>query len=130
VSADQTQISDPVTVPSPLRVLVTAAATAAWYDTVDEAVRNRVAARWREVVAEWVSRPGVRILTTFDDDLLLAGDPRPFGRWSIFVVLEVPALDDAVAIVDAVRHGEPRLHTYFTLNAALGRPFWPAGDHA
>jgi hypothetical protein len=123
------QISDPVTVPSPLRVLVTAAATAAWYDTTDEPTRRRVAARWREVIAGWVARPGVRILTTFDDDLLLAGDPRPFGRWSIFIVLEAQALDDAVAVVDDMRHGDIRLHTYFTVNAAVGRSFWPADEY-
>jgi hypothetical protein len=125
-----TTISDPVTVPSPLRVLVTAAATAAWYDTVDEPTRNRVAARWKEVIAGWTARPGVRLVSTFDDDLLLAGDPRPFGRWSIFILLEVEALEDAVAMVDDMRSGDIRLHTYFTLNATLGRPFWPAGDAA
>lgn len=130
MSDDVTRISDPVTVPSPLRVLVTAAATASWYDTVDEATRDRVAERWGEVIRDWLSRPGVRILTTFDDDLLLAGDPRPFGRWSIFILLEVPALEDAVAIVDAARQGDPRLHRYFTLSATLGRGFWPAGEHA
>lgn len=130
MNGEQTQISDPITAPSPLRVLVCAAATAAWYDTVEEEMRNRVALRWREVIAGWVDRPGVRILTTFDDDLLLAGDPRPFGRWSIFLVIEVPSLDDVVAIVDSMRHGAPRLHKYFTLNACVGRPFWPAGDYA
>jgi hypothetical protein len=128
--SDPTQISDPVRAPSPLRLLVTAAATAAWYDTTDEPTRNRVAARWREVIDGWIARPGVRIVSTFDDDLLLAGDPSPFGRWSIFILLEFGSLDDAVAIVDDVRHGDIRLHTYFTLNATLGRTFWPAGEHA
>jgi len=128
--SDPAQISEPVRAPSPLRLLVTAAATAAWYDTTDEPTRNRVAARWQEVIEGWVSRPGVRIVSTFDDDLLLAGDPRPFGRWSIFILIEVATLDDAVAIVDDVRHGDIRLHTYFTLNATLGRTFWPAGEHA
>lgn len=130
MSSDAAQISDPVTVPSPLRLLVTAAATAAWYDTDDEPTRMSVAARWQEVIGAWTARPGVRLVTTFDDDLLLAGDPRPFGRWSIFILLEVAALDDAVAIVDEMRKGDPRLHRYFTLGATLGRPFWPAGKYA
>jgi hypothetical protein len=130
VSTNKTQISDPVTAPSPLRLLITAAATAAWYDTEDEATRNQVASRWQAVIETWLAAPGVRLISTFDDDLLLAGDPRPFGRWSIFMLLEVESLEQAVAIVDEMRQGDLRLHKYFTLNATLGRPFWPAGASA
>jgi hypothetical protein len=130
MTIDPAHISEPVTAPSPLRLLVTAAATAAWYDTVDEPIRHRVAARWQEVIEGWVGMPGVRLISTFDDDLLLAGDPRPFGRWSIFVLLEVESLDQAVALVDEARQGDLRLHKYFTVSATLGRPFWPAGAYA
>ena len=130
MSIQPTQISEPVTVPSTLRLLVTAAATAAWYDTEDEPTRDRVASRWQAVIEGWLARPGVRLISTFDDDLLLAGDPRPFGRWSIFILLEVGSLDQAVAMVDDMRQGDLRLHKYFTLSATLGRPFWPAGASA
>ena len=122
-----TRISDPVTVPSPLRVLVTAAATAAWYDA-DADEKQRVVVRLTEHLREWLALRGVRYVASFDDDLLLAGDPRAFGRWSIFVLLDVERLEDAVAIVDSARHGEIRLTKYFTVAATLGRAFWPAED--
>ena len=63
---------------------------------------------------------GVRFITSFDDDLLLVGDPRGFQKWSIYIVFEVESLDSVVAMVDDFRQGDPRLHTYFTLQATLG----------
>ena len=126
--AEALKISDPVVAPERLRVLLTAGATAAWYDTDDEVTRASVAERWKTVVREWSARPGVRLIATFDDDLFLAGDPRPFGRWSIFILFEVASIDDAVAMIDDMRHGDIRLHKYFTMAATLGRTFWPADE--
>ncbi len=121
------RLSEPVRAPTPLRLLVTAAATAAWYDA-DADEQAEVAGRLRELIATWLAQPSVTLVGSFDDDLLLAGDPRPFGRWSIFLLLDVSTLDAAVAMVDALRGGRPRLSRYFTLAATLGRPFWPAED--
>jgi hypothetical protein len=114
-----------VRAPKPLRVLINAAATAAWYDISDERIKSRVIERLIEVCRKWRRMKGVRFITSFDDDLLLVGDPRGFQKWSITILFEVDKLDSAVSMVDDFRQGNPKLHTYFTLQATLGRAFWP-----
>ena len=124
------QTQDPVKVPMPLRVMITAAATAAYYDLTDEALKKRLLDRLVAVCRQWRKRPGVRFITSFDDDLLLVGDPRGFQRWSIYIILEVEEMDTVVAMIDDCRQGEVKLHTYFTMAATLGRAFWPIEDPA
>ena len=115
----------PVTAPKPLRVMITAAATSAYYDLTDEALKQQLLDRLVTVCGQWRRRPGVRFITSFDDDLLLVGDPRGFQRWSIYIILEVETMETVVAMIDDCRQGELKLHTYFTVGATLGRPFWP-----
>lgn len=119
------ELKKAVTAPRPLRVLINAAATAAWYDIRDDRTRSQVVERLMAVCRRWRAMAGVRLLTSFDDDLFLAGDPRGFQKWSIYIVFEVESLDSVVAMVDDFRQGDPRLHTYFTVQATLGRAFWP-----
>jgi hypothetical protein len=119
------ELKKAVTAPRPLRVLINAAATAAWYDIGGEAARSRVIDRLTVVCRRWRARPGVRFISSFDDDLFMVGDPRGFQKWSIYILLEVEDLDAVVAMVDDFRQGDPKLHTYFTLQATLGRAFWP-----
>ena len=111
--------------PKPLRVLINAAATAAWYDIREDKRRKEVIDRLQEVCRGWKQMPGVRFITSFDDDLFMVGDPRGFQRWSIFIILEVEEIDSVVAMIDACRHGEVKLNQYFTMAATIGRPFWP-----
>jgi hypothetical protein len=119
------QLHRPVHAPTPLRVLLTAAATAAWYDISDNGDRERVVERLQEVCQGWIHKPGVQFLTSVDDDLFLVGDPRGFQRWSIYVILDVDELDTVVSMIDDFRHGQIKLNRYFTMNATIGRPFWP-----
>jgi hypothetical protein len=122
------KLSEPVRAPTPLRILVTAAATAAFYDLEGDEAQQPVARRLVEMIRGWLAQPEIAFIGSFDDDLLLVGDPRPFGRWSIFMLFDVPSLDTAVAMADEMRRGGLRLHRYFTLSVTVGRPFWPAED--
>ena len=114
-----------VKAPRPLRVLINAAATAAWYDLRDEETKSLVIERLLEVCRTWRRMKGVRFIASFDDDLFMVGDPRGFQKWSIYIVFEVDKLDSVVTMVDDFRQGDLKLHTYFTLQATLGRAFWP-----
>jgi len=114
-----------VKAPRPLRVLINAAATAAWYDLRDDEIKSQVIERLTEVCRAWRRTKGVRFIASFDDDLFMVGDPRGFQKWSIYILFEVDKLDYVVAMVDDFRQGDPKLHTYFTLQATLGRAFWP-----
>lgn len=127
-SATIVQTQEPVKVPKALRVMITAAATAAFYDLTDENLKKRLLDRLVTVCRQWRERSGVRFITSFDDDLLLVGDPRGFQRWSIYIIMEVDALETVVAMIDDCRQGEVKLHTYFTVAATPGRAFWPIED--
>ena len=111
--------------PKPLRVLIQAAATAAWYDLGDEETKSLVIEHLLEVCRTWRRMKGVRFITSFDDDLFMVGDPRGFHKWSIYIIFEVEKLEAVVTMVDDFRQGDLKLHTYFSLQATLGRAFWP-----
>ena len=119
------QTQEPVKVPKPFRVMITAAATMAYYDLTDEKLKKLLLDRLVTVCRQWRERSGVRFITSFDDDLLLVGDPRGFQRWSIYIILEVDKMETVVAMINDCRQGEVKLHTYFTVAATLGRAFWP-----
>ena len=119
------ELKKKVRAPRPLRIMINAAATAAWYDIHDEPVRSDVIQRLMEVCRKWRQMKGVRFIASFDDDLFMVGDPRGFQKWSIYILFEVLNLDSVVAMVDDFRQGDCKLHTYFTLQATLGRAFWP-----
>jgi hypothetical protein len=40
----------------------------------------------------------------------------------------VDKLGSAVSMVDHFRQGNPELHTYFSVQATLGRAFWPVEE--
>lgn len=111
--------------PKPLRVLINGAATAAFYDLDEEEAVKRVADRLVEVCQSWKQKPGVKFICSFDDDLLMTGDPRGHNRWSIYIVMDVEDLDRVVEMIDDLRQGPVPLWRYFTMAASVGRPFWP-----
>ena len=125
VDSPAQELKKKVRAPKPLRVMITAAATSAWYEIHDERTRATVIDRLMEVCRKWRRMKNVRFIASFDDDLFLVGDPRGFQKWSIYILFEVPHLDSVVAMVDDFRKGDCKLHTYFTLQATLGRAFWP-----
>lgn len=118
-------LKDPVRVPKPIRVLINAGATAAFYDIEDDHIRKKVVERLVEVCRSWRNKSGTKFLCSFDDDLLMTGDPRGHNRWSIFILLDVEEFDTVVEMVDDFRHGSINLWRYFTVSANVGRPFWP-----
>lgn len=105
-------------------LLFTSAATSRWYDAADDE-KQRVLDRLLDVLAGWLDTPGCRYVSSFDDDLLMVGDPRLWTVPSIYVLFDVDTADVVPGLVDQFRAGDPRLDRYFTLQARLGRPFWP-----
>ncbi|WP_166351815.1 hypothetical protein [Phytoactinopolyspora limicola] len=105
-------------------VMFTAAATNNWYDA-DGDEKRQVLDRLLDVLASWLNTPGCRHVASFDDDLLMVGDPRLWAVPSIYILMDVETADVVPAMVDLFRHGDVRLDRYFTLQARLGRPFWP-----
>lgn len=118
-------LKKPIKAPKPLRVLINGAATAAFYDLEDETLKKNVVSRLEDVCRNWREKPGVRFITSFDDDLFMVGDPRGFQRWSIYIIFEVDEMDIVVEMIDDCRQGDVKLHRYFTMTATLGRAFWP-----
>jgi hypothetical protein len=120
----------PVKAPKPMRLLVTAAATPAFYDIDNDELRSQVVERLWEICRGWTKRPDLKFIASFDDDLMMVGDPSGHKRWSIYILLDVDEFDTVVDMVDEFRHGSVALWRYFTVCTSLGRPFWPIeGDN-
>jgi hypothetical protein len=115
------------TVPKPLRVLVLGAAEPAWYLEDDGARRDAVLPAFMECFRMINEELGARCITTFDDDLLMAGTPRS-KHWSFYLVYEAPDLDVVTAMVNMFRMpiNGVRLDRYFRVEAIVGRAFFPA----
>ena len=116
---------EPIKAPKPLRVMINAGATAAFYDCEDDTIRNKVIERLVEICRSWRNKPGIQFISSFDDDLLMTGDPRGHNKFSIYILLDVEEFDSVVGMVDDFRQGSVSLARYFTVEASVGRPFWP-----
>jgi len=119
------KLKKPIKAPKSLRVLINMAASAAFYDLEDETLKSKMLSHLEDVCRSWLEEPGVRFITSFDDDLFMTGDPRGFQRWSIYIIFEVDELNLAVEMIDDCRQGDVKLQRYFTVTATLGRAFWP-----
>jgi hypothetical protein len=119
------------TVPKPLRVLLLGAAEPAWYLEDDRVRSESVLPSFMECFRRIREELGAECLTTFDDDLLMAGTPRS-KNWSFYVIYEVPDLEAATALVNLFRMpiSGVRLDRYFRVEAVVGRAFFPAEEPA
>lgn len=109
----------------PYRVLLLGAATHGWAVAPDAERREQALPRLIATMQSWMSM-GARLITTFDDDLFMVGEPRSTG-FSWYLVFEVDALDTVTAMINSFR--EPRdgvrLDRWFRLEARVGRAFFP-----
>lgn len=100
----------------PFRVLVLIAATDGWYEATSE-TRAQIAGELGTALRE-VEGSGVRLVSSFDDDLFLTGQPAPLS-YSIFVVYDV---DDLAVIVTLVhRFRTSALSGYLRVESRIGR---------
>jgi chlorite dismutase len=103
----------------PYRVLVLIASTDGWYragtDERDEAT-DELARLLQQTEAE-----GARLLSSFDDDLFLTGQPAPLP-YSIFVHYDVDDLGVIVRLVHRMRISP--LSRLLRLEARVGRPLF------
>ena len=107
-----------------LRVLFLGAMTSAWYEAGEEARREQVLPRFKQLTQEWLDL-GATPLATLDDDLLMVGQPVSTG-YTFFLMFEVPALETVVEMIQRLR--EPvdgvRMDAYARFEARVGRPFF------
>lgn len=102
---------------APHRVLVLAASTDGWYAA--SAAEKSATIDGLRLLFEQAVADGARLVGSFDDDLLATGQPTSLSH-SIFVLLDVDALDVVVRLVHAVRSSD--LGRHIRLEARVGRP--------
>ncbi|QBI20424.1 hypothetical protein ER308_13180 [Egibacter rhizosphaerae] len=114
------------TLESPLRVLVLGSAEPSWYTADDTLRQERVVPALTACFARW-QEWGADLLATFDDDLLMVGNPRSRDT-SFYLLYEVDDLELVTAMLNLPRQELEgvRLDRYFRFEALLGRRFFPA----
>jgi hypothetical protein len=110
------------------RVLVLIAATRGWYDAAAEEREQRALPRFAAWLARWDAL-GARLLSSFDDDLFMAGEPAG-GAASIYLCYDVPSLDIVPALLQEAREDVDgaRLDRWFRFEARPGRGLFLASD--
>lgn len=100
----------------PFRVLVLIAATDGWYEATPD---DRASAidQLGDVLRR-AEQDGARLLSSFDDDLFLTGQPAPLP-YTIFVLYDVDDLAVVVSLVHRLRSST--LSRYLRLEARVGR---------
>ncbi|MCZ7589975.1 MAG: hypothetical protein M5U27_14190 [Gaiella sp.] len=100
----------------PFRVLVLIAATDGWYEAAPD-VRASAIDELGAVLRR-ADQDGARLLSSFDDDLFLTGQPAPLP-YTIFVLYDVDDLTVVVSLVHRLRSST--LSRYLRLEARVGR---------
>ncbi len=106
----------------PFRVLVLIAATDGWYEATPlerGSAIDELGAMLRQAQAD-----GARLLSSFDDDVFLTGQPAPLP-YTIFVTYDVDDLSVVVALVHRLRSSP--LSRFLRLEARIGRPLFVLG---
>ena len=84
----------------PYRALVLIASTSGWYEAEAEE-RDKATDELARILRE-VEEDGARLLSSFDDDLFLTGQPAPLP-YTIFVLYDVDDLSVMVRLVHRLR---------------------------
>lgn len=103
----------------PFRVMVMIAATDAWF-TADRAERE-AATDVLSTLLSGAEERGARLLASFDDDLLLTGQPAPLP-YTIHILYDVDELAVIVDLVHRLRTSD--LGRFLRLEARIGRPLF------
>jgi hypothetical protein len=94
----------------------------AW-STAPQTEKNEVFAAWIAVQKGWVDH-GCRLVSTLDDELNMAGQPR--GRqWNFYSLWEIPDPGVVYDLLNPFRtelEGEIRLDRYFSIETVVGKP--------
>lgn len=100
----------------PYRVLVLIAATDGWYEATP--TDRATAVDELGAMLRATEHDGGRLLSSFDDDLFLTGQPAPLP-YTIFVLYDVDDLAVVVSLVHRLRSST--LSRYLRLEARVGR---------
>ena len=68
--------------------------------TADSAELGEIGAAIKEAFRDLNERFGVKVLGTFDDDLLQCGESRGYP-WISYILAEIPNLEAAIAVTNA-----------------------------
>jgi hypothetical protein len=87
----------------------------------DTETRNAVGAAIKDAFDDLEGRFGVKVLGTYDDDLLQCG-PTPAFPWISYILADVPDMEAAVAVTNLVRtpFRDHRLVKYMRVEARMG----------
>ncbi len=115
------------TIPDPIRIMMCGNASSAWYEEDETVKSEQVLPAFIECFRKMKEELGARCITTFDDDLFMVGVPRS-RPWSFYLVYEVPNIAVVNSMVNLFRmHIQGvRLDKYFSIEALIGREFFPA----
>jgi len=112
----------------PFRALVMASLQPAYYTAGDDERRDAILPAMKALFDGW-EQLGARLIGSFDDDLFIVGPPASVD-FSVYLLLEVDALDVVVQMLQQVREvtAGVRLDTYIRFEARIGRPLFLAAD--
>ena len=103
-----------------LRALFVVGITQEFFNLPNEEVRT-VGSAIKEAFAELERRFGIKVLGTFDDDLLQVGLTRGYPYIS-YILADIPNLESAIEVTNLVRmpYNGGRLVKYITIDARIG----------
>jgi hypothetical protein len=107
-----------------LRVLLVFGLTQKFFDQPREEL-PRIGKAIKDTFANLEARFGVKVLGTFDDDLLTVGVTRGYPYIS-YILAETPSLEAVIGITNLVRtpYGDGRLAQFLTIDARIGHPLF------
>jgi hypothetical protein len=107
-----------------LRALFVIGITQEFFNLPSVELKN-VGAAIKDAFSGLEKRFGVKVLGTFDDDLLQVGLTRGYPYIS-YILADVPSLESAIEVTNLVRtsYGDGRLVKYITIDARIGHPLF------
>jgi hypothetical protein len=106
---------------NPVRVLIMASASSAWYEASDSDHTEQLLPRFRAILHSWTTA-GARLVGSFDDDFFMVGKPVSLQN-SMYMLFEVDDISIVVDMLHQLRTTENgvRLDKYIRMEARVGR---------
>jgi len=106
------------------RALLLGAMTSEFYQIRTDDEREKIIRCFHQLMQEW-ARLGAHVLSTFDDDLFMVGEPAS-SRFTFYLMFEVDGAQTVTDMIQLVR--EPidgiRMNRFVRFEARIGRPFF------
>ncbi len=108
----------------PKRAMFLGAMTSEYYRIRSDGERASVLRRFDQMVEEW-KQLGARVVGTFDDDLLMVGEPGS-PRFTFYLLFQIADVDVVTQMIQRVREEVDgvRMDRFVRFEAHVGRPFF------